>query len=121
MDVRAERIVAVDELLKMLVEKTGLPEDTVKQAIPMLSGFLKGKAPPEASGAIDQFFGSQPPVEGISSVNDVGGLATFMSDKLGIPQRGRGDAHRHRRRLPERQAAASSQRDGRWADEWLAG
>jgi hypothetical protein len=77
---------AVDELLQTLVQKTGLPEDTVRQAMPMLSGFLKGKVPPEASGAIDQFFGSQPPVEGISSVNDVGGLATFMSDKLGIPK-----------------------------------
>ena len=76
----------MDELLQTLVEKTGLPEDTIRQAMPMLSGFLKGKTPPEASGAIDQFFGSQPPVEGISSVNDVGGLATFMSDKLGIPK-----------------------------------
>jgi hypothetical protein len=76
----------MDELLKTLVEKTGLPEDTVRQALPMLSGFLKGHAPAEASGAIDQFFGSQPPVEGISSVQDVGGLATFMSEKLGIPK-----------------------------------
>jgi hypothetical protein len=52
----------------------------------MLSGFLKGKTPPEASGAIDQYLGSQPPVEGISSVQDAGGLATFISDKLGIPK-----------------------------------
>jgi hypothetical protein len=36
----------VDELLKMLVEKTGLPEDTVRQAMPMLSGFLKGEGSP---------------------------------------------------------------------------
>jgi hypothetical protein len=77
---------AVDDLLQTLVQKTGLPEDTVRQAMPMLSGFLKGKIPPEASGSIDQFFGSQPPVEGISSVQDAGGLATFMSDKLGIPK-----------------------------------
>lgn len=77
----------VDELQKTLVEKTGLPEDTVRQAMPMLSGFLKGMTPPEARGAIDQFVGSQPPVEGISSVNDVDGLTTLMSDKLGIPKR----------------------------------
>jgi hypothetical protein len=76
----------VDELLKTLVEKTGLPEDTVRQSLPMLSGFLKSKAPPEASGAIDQYLGSQPPVEGISSMQDAGGLATFMSDKLHIPK-----------------------------------
>jgi hypothetical protein len=76
----------MDELLQTLVQKTGLPEDTIRQAMPMLSGFLKSKAPPEASGAIDQYFGSQPPVEGISSVQDVGGLATFMSEKLGVPK-----------------------------------
>jgi hypothetical protein len=83
---RAERTVAVDELLQTLVLKTGLPEDTIRQALPMLSGFLKSKAPPEASGAIDQYLGSQPPVEGISSVQDAGGLATFMSERLGIPK-----------------------------------
>lgn len=77
---------AVDELLQTLVQKTGLPEDTVRRAMPMLSGFLKDKAPPQASGAIDQYFGRQPPVEGISSVQDAGGLATFMSEKLGIPK-----------------------------------
>jgi hypothetical protein len=86
MGTRAERTLVVDELLQTLVQKTGLPEDTIRQAMPMLSGFLKSKAPPEASGAIDQYLGSQPPVEGISSVQDAGGLATFMSEKLSIPK-----------------------------------
>src|SRR5689334_574645 len=74
---RAERMLTVDELLQTLAQKTGLPEDTVRRAMPILSGFLKDKAPPQASGAIDQYFGGQPPVEGISSVQDAGGLATF--------------------------------------------
>ena len=43
----------MDELVKLVVEKTGLPEAQARQAVETVIGFLKTKLPAPVAGQID--------------------------------------------------------------------
>jgi len=43
----------MDELVKLVVKKTGLPEAQAKQAVEVVIGFLKSKLPAPVAGQID--------------------------------------------------------------------
>jgi len=43
----------MDELVKLVVQKTGLPEAQAKQAVEVVIGFLKAKLPAPVAGQID--------------------------------------------------------------------
>ena len=43
----------MDELVKLVVQKTGLPEAQAKQAVEVVIGFLKSKLPAPVAGQID--------------------------------------------------------------------
>jgi len=43
----------MDELVKLVVERTGLPEAQAKQAVETVIGFLKEKLPAPIAGQID--------------------------------------------------------------------
>ena len=43
----------MDELIKMVSQKTGLPQDKAKVAVETVINFLKQKLPPNMAGSID--------------------------------------------------------------------
>lgn len=43
----------MDELIKLVSQKTGLPQDKAKVAVETVIKFLKGKLPPAIAGQID--------------------------------------------------------------------
>jgi hypothetical protein len=43
----------MDELIKLVSQKTGLPQDEAKVAVDTVINFLKQKLPPSMSGPID--------------------------------------------------------------------
>ena len=43
----------MDELIKMVAQKTGLPQDKAKVAVDTVINFLKQKLPPNMGGTID--------------------------------------------------------------------
>jgi hypothetical protein len=46
-------VISMDELVKLVVKKTGLPEAQAKQVVEIVIGFLKGKLPAPIAGQID--------------------------------------------------------------------
>ena len=49
----------MDELVKMVAEKTGLSEDKAKIAVDTVIGFLKNKLPEPIAGQIDAVLGGE--------------------------------------------------------------
>ncbi len=43
----------MDELIKLVSQKTGLPADKAKLAVDTVINFLKGKLPPSVAGQLD--------------------------------------------------------------------
>ena len=58
----------MDELVKLVVEKTGLPEATAKQAVDTVIDFLKDKLPEPIAGRLDDI------LEGGGTADLLGGL-----------------------------------------------
>ena len=48
----------MDELIKLVCQKTGIPEATAKTAVETVVGYLKEKLPAPIAGQIDGFLGS---------------------------------------------------------------
>jgi hypothetical protein len=67
----------MDELVKLVAEKTGLPEETAKVAVETVIGYLKDKLPGPIAGQIDNVLGGA----GVSQ--NVGGLAKGLGGLLG--------------------------------------
>jgi len=47
----------MDELVDLIVEKTGIPEATAKQVVDVVMDFLKEKLPAPIAGSLDTFLG----------------------------------------------------------------
>lgn len=62
----------MEQLIKMVTEKTGISPDQAKGAVDVVMGFLKDKIP-GIGGQLD----------GLMS-GDLGGLADMAKDKLGL-------------------------------------
>ncbi len=62
----------MDELVNLVVEKTGLPKETAKQAVTIVIDFLKKKLPAPVAAQVDVVLGSK----GIAgeAANLIGGL-----------------------------------------------
>ena len=43
----------MDQLVKMVVEKTGIPEDKARMAVQVVASYLKDKVPGPMAGQID--------------------------------------------------------------------
>jgi uncharacterized protein (DUF2267 family) len=65
-------IFIMDEIVKMVSEKTGLSEEMSKQAVEMVLDYLKDKLPAPIAGQIDNFLDG-----------DGGGLADMAQKGLG--------------------------------------
>lgn len=62
----------MDELVALVVKKTGLPKDQATLAVKTVIDFLKTKLPPAASSAIDAFLGGKGQLAG--AVDMLGGF-----------------------------------------------
>ena len=49
----------MDELVALVMKKTGLPKETAQTAVKTVLDFLKKKLPPAVGGAIDMFLNNQ--------------------------------------------------------------
>ena len=67
----------MDELVKMVSKKTGIPEAQAKQAVEIVVNYLKGKLPAPIASQIDGILGG-----GTSQVADVAkGLGGLLKKK----------------------------------------
>ena len=67
----------MDELVKMVSDKVGIPEDMAKQAVETVIDYLKDKLPAPVAGQIDGLLG------GAGGVKDLGGLSKGLGGILG--------------------------------------
>ena len=65
----------MDELVKQVVAKTGLPEEQARQAAEVVVSFLKEKLPEPIAGQIDAVLGG--------SAGDISGMAEQASGLVG--------------------------------------
>lgn len=70
----------MEELLKAVTEKTGLPADKAQGAIEAVLAFLKDKLPAPIAGQLENFIGGGE--EGASS--DEGGLGDLLDKGKGM-------------------------------------
>ena len=66
----------MDELIKLVSQKTGLSEEMSKTAVETVIGFLKDKLPPPIAGRIDDV------LEGSGAMPDIGDLAQGLGNLL---------------------------------------
>ncbi len=65
----------MDELVKLVVKKTGLPEATAKKAVEVVIGYLKKKLPAPIGGQIDALLASGQAAKGVEgAAQALGGL-----------------------------------------------
>lgn len=69
----------MEEIVKLVVERTGLPEAQAKQAVETVIGFLKEKLPAPIAGQIDGLLASG--AGGLAG--NLGGLAQGLGGLLG--------------------------------------
>jgi uncharacterized protein (DUF2267 family) len=62
----------MDELIKEVTKRTGLPEDKARAAAEAVISFLKTKLPEPAAGMVSQYLGGQVPTA------DMAGKATNL-------------------------------------------
>ena len=65
----------MDELIKQVVERTGISEEQARSAVETVLGFLKTRLPEPIAGQLDGFVGG--------AGGAVGGLADKAGDVLG--------------------------------------
>jgi hypothetical protein len=64
--------VIMDELVELVVEKTGIPEATARKAVQTVLDFLKEKLPEPVAGMVDNF------LEDDSAGDLLGGLGSLF-------------------------------------------
>ena len=62
----------MDELVALVMKKTGLPKETAQMAVKTVLDFLKKKLPPQVGTAIDAFLGGKGQLAGAADM--LGGL-----------------------------------------------
>ena len=65
----------MDELIKLIVEKTGIPEATAKQVVDVVLEFLKDKLPGSIGDSLEDI------LEGGGSASLLGGLSGLFGGK----------------------------------------
>jgi hypothetical protein len=65
----------MDELINLVVEKTGLPEETAKQVVTIVLDFIREKLPDSFEGILDGFLDND------SAVNFLSGLGDLLGGK----------------------------------------
>jgi hypothetical protein len=68
-------VLTMDELIKEVTKRTGLPENQARAAAEAVSGFLKEKLPEPAAGMVSQFLGG-------GQSGDLVGQAAKMAEGL---------------------------------------
>jgi hypothetical protein len=58
----------MDELVALVMKKTGLPKDTAQMAVKTVLDFLKKKLPPVAGSAIDTFLSGKGELAGAANL-----------------------------------------------------
>ena len=69
----------MDELIKLISEKTGLSADMAKVAVDTVVSFLKQKLPAPVAGQIDALLGGTGEVSGLGNIAQ--GLGGFLGKK----------------------------------------
>jgi hypothetical protein len=65
----------MDELVRIVVEKTGISEEQARTAVDTVVGYVKEKLPAPIAGHVDSALGSSTTANAIESVTDkLGGL-----------------------------------------------
>lgn len=67
----------MDELIKLVSQKTGLPEAQAKVAVETVIGYLKDKLPAPLASQVDNLMG------GSSGSDNLGGIAKGLGSLLG--------------------------------------
>jgi hypothetical protein len=67
----------MQELIKLVAQKTGISEEMAKTAVETVIGFLKNKLPGPIAGQIDSVLG------GAGSAPDLGGIAQGLGGMFG--------------------------------------
>lgn len=65
----------MDELVKLVVQKAGIPEAAAKQAVEVVLGFLKEKLPAPIAGQIDAASGGSGKLDDVTK-----GLKNFLKN-----------------------------------------
>lgn len=74
----------MDELIKRITEKTGLPEDKARAAAETAVNFLKEKLPAPIAGQIDTTLGSSVTGTAVDKAADaIGGITGGLGGMLG--------------------------------------
>ena len=71
-----EEVIHMDELIKLVSEKTGLPEATARVAVETVLGFLKDRLPAPIAGQIDGVLSG-------GAAPDLGSLAKGLGGMFG--------------------------------------
>lgn len=72
----------MDELVKLVTQKVGIPEAQAKQAVDTVVGFLKDKLPAPLAGQIDGVLGGVKAADVSKAVDDVAkGLGGILGGK----------------------------------------
>lgn len=65
----------MDELVKLVSQKTGLPTEMATTAVEAVVGYLKGKLPAPVAGEIDGILAGGQAAKGLGGIaNNLGGL-----------------------------------------------
>ena len=72
----------MDELIKQVVERTGISEQQARGAVETVLGFLKGRLPEPLAGHLDSFLGGAAGAAG-GAVSGLGGAAGDVLGGLG--------------------------------------
>jgi hypothetical protein len=54
-----QRSIEMDELVNLVVKKTGIPKETAQMAVNVVLDYLKKKLPPQAGSMIDALLGGK--------------------------------------------------------------
>ena len=65
----------MDELVKLVAQRTGIAEDTARTAVDTVVGYLKERLPEPIAGHVDSVLSGQAPGGGVDGIADkLGGI-----------------------------------------------
>ncbi len=72
----------MDELVKLVMAKTGLPEATAKTAVETVLGFIKQRLPEPLSGELDKALANESTIKQAEDlIENLGGLGGLFGGK----------------------------------------
>ncbi len=73
----------MDELVQLVVKRTGMPEAQAKQAVETIVEFIKQKLPPPLAGQVDAALGNEETIEQAEKLIDegIGALGGLLGKK----------------------------------------